>query len=439
MAGPRTPTGSLRRRASWSLVDQGLSSGSNFLLLFVVIWSSSTREVGAFSLAYTSFFFALAAIRGFALEPLTVRHASATVEHWRQATSCAVGTALAIATALAAATLVGAWAGGGVIGAVFAATAIMLPGLVVQDAWRQAFFAARRPGAACLNDLALLVVQVVGYVLLAQFSSVTMVSLILVWGAAASLAALLGAAQARVVPRPWRTREWHRENRDLGPAFAADHLASRGAEQLAMFAVGAVAGLGALGAVATARALFAPMTTVQSGLNAVAMPETARLHLAGRIQALRRFSLLYGGSMGLLMVLTGAALYLLPREVTVSLLQDNGDAARSVLVPMTVFSVLNAFALGLWTGLRGMQLAAPTFWARAGAGVVTLAAASLGAAYAGANGAVWGMALGAGTLGLAMVALLFRPPPAVREPATGDARQPTEAPELLTQPQPVRR
>jgi len=395
-------------RASWSLVDQCLSSGTNFLLLILVIRSTSTSEVGTFSLAYTSFFMALAVIRGFALEPLIVRYASASNDAWKEASSAAVGTALSLAVAIGGVVLAGALLGGGVVGTAFAAVAVMLPGLIVQDSWRQAFFCAGRPQSACLNDLAFLLLQISGYVLLARYAEFTVANLILVWGAAASAAAIIGSIQTRSLPAPAKTWSWYRENRALGPAFAADYIVNRGAEQIAMVAIAGVAGLSALGSVATARAFFAPMTTVQSGLNSFAMPESARMYVSGRVRELRKFSLVYGLLMGSLMLGAGCALFLLPQQLGVALFHDNWAPARQVLIAMTAFSVLNAVALGLWTGLRGMQLAKSTLYGRTAAGVVTLLATVLGAAYGGADGATWGLTFGAACLSLVMAFLLFR-------------------------------
>lgn len=426
-------TASIRHRAFWSLVDQCLSSGTNFLVLFLVIVTSTTSEVGAFSLAYTSFFFILAITRGFALEPLIVRYASAPTQEWRRATSSAVGTAGALAVGIAIPVLGLALIGGGVVGSSIAATAVVLPMLIVQDSWRQAFFCGGRPRSACVNDAVFLGLQVSGYLVLAQFVGFTVFTLILVWGTAAGVAAVVGAMQVRTVPNPARSRSWYRENRKLGPAFAADYIVNRGSEQLAMVAIAGVAGLSALGAVTTARALFAPMTTVQSGLNAVAMPETARMHLSGRSQELRRLALTYGLFMGFLMLCAGAALYLLPPNVGTDLLKENWEPARRVLVAMTVFSVVNAFALGLWTGLRGMQLARPTLYARAGAGLVTVLATVAGSAYGGANGAVWGLTIGAASLSLAMAYLLFRQLRAIPECSQLLAAQSEESCDVATQ------
>jgi O-antigen/teichoic acid export membrane protein len=403
-----SPATSLRHRALWSLIDQGLSSGTNFLMLFLVIRSSSTSAVGAFSLAYTTFFLVLAVIRGFAMEPLIVRYASATKDVWRAATSSAVGTALAVSVAVGLGTLVGGLISGGQVGSAFAALAVVLPGLIVQDSWRLAFFCAGRPRSACLNDLVFFVCQLAGYVAIARYNHFTVNNLILIWGLAAGIASIMGIISTGIIPRISRSLSWYRDQRDLGLAFATDYLAYRGSDQLAMLAIGGVAGLGGLGGVMAARSFFAPMTTVQTGLNAFAMPESARMNLQGRIRELRRFSLVYGLGLGGLMLAEGVGLYFIPPYFGVSLFHDNWLPARSVLIPMTAFSVVTAIAGGMWVGLRGMQVAKQTLYARSATGAASIIATVIGAKAGGAQGAVWGMTAGAIVLTAVMAALLYR-------------------------------
>lgn len=410
------PDGLSRSRAGWSLLDQSVSSGSNFLLLFLVIHVSSTVEVGAFGLAYTSFFLTSAAVRGLAMEPLLVRFASSHGEVWMNAAESATGLALSLAVLVSIPTLVVSIVLGGTMGTAFTALALMLPGLLLQDAWRLAFFSIGRAKAACSNDLVYLVVQLGAVVVLAGAGRLTMANLIFAWGGAAYAACLFGLCQSRLLPLPQRSLSWLREHKDIGPAFSADYIANRGAEQIALVAIGAISGLSGLGVITAARTFFAPLTTIQSGVNSFAIPELARLHTSGRLPLLRRATVSFGTTMAVLMILGGAVIALLPNSIGTALFHASWLPARDVLVPMTAFSAVNALGYGLWVGLRARQMAKPTLYARAVAGLLTIGTTSLGAYLSGASGAIWGMTAGAAIVAALLIALLARP--ASGEPTT---------------------
>lgn len=404
MASPKTP----RHRAVWSMVDQTVSSFSSFALLFLVIYTSTTVEVGAFSLAYTTFFSVQAIVRGLALDPLIVRFAASDQGSQRNATRSATGLVLGLAVAIATPTVLVGLLMGGPVGQSFAAIGVMLPGLLVQHAWRMAFFCFGQPQGALWNDLCYLGVQVLAFLYLAYTGNVKVVTLISAWGVAATVAAAFGMLQSGLVPDPLRALAWFRAQRDLGLAFAADYGVNRGGEQVAMIAIGVVGGLGNLGAVATARSLFSPLTTVQSGFSAFAMPEMSRMYLAHRVRELRTSSWLFGIASAAMMLLAGGILGVLPRDLGMQLFGRNWNPARNVLLPMTVFSALNAIGYAVWVCLRAMQIARPTLYVRSAAGVLTIAFAAGGALILGALGAAWGLVVGAAFLWGGLSSLLFR-------------------------------
>lgn len=404
---PYAPKTSLRHRALWSLADQVVSSGTNFLMLIMVIRNSSTDEVGSFSLAYLTFFLLLALVRGVALEPLVVRYSRSNPAQWQQGTRDATGLALTLSFCLGAVLACVGLGISGATGQALVALSIFLPGLLVQDAWRLAFFCIGKPKMAFLNDLLCLTLQVIGYLMLILFDHLTVTALIAVWGGAALCSAAVGSTQAGVTPAPRSSRRWLREHSDIGPSFAADAAINRGAEHVAMLCVGFFGGLAALGSVTAARTLFAPLTTLQSGLSSFALPEVARLHQSERRQEVRRLTWLIGSGMALLMLAAGLILYLVPEEVGATIFQENWTAARSILPAMATFSALNALAYGIWVGLRGCQVAKPTLYARGVGGAVTIGTTSAGALLTATEGATWGMAVGAAaTVGL--LAPLFR-------------------------------
>ena len=155
-----------------------------------------------------------------------------------------------------------------------------------------------------------------------------------------------------------------------------------------------IAGLGAVGAITTSRTLFAPLTTVQTGVNAYLMPEVSRHVAANDLERLRATVHALAGALAGLMVLTGLALLAVPDSIGVAALGQNWYAGMDLVVPMTVFSALNAVGFGYWAAMKALARARHVLVIRAVGGVCGVAAAIVGA-FHGARGATWGMAGGA--------------------------------------------
>ena len=83
----------------------------------------------------------------------------------------------------------------------FLALGLTLPGLLLQDSWRFAFFALGRGGQAFLNDTIWTVVLLPALVLLRLTGHANVFWFVFAWGAAAAVAAVVGPLQARVVPK----------------------------------------------------------------------------------------------------------------------------------------------------------------------------------------------------------------------------------------------
>lgn len=393
-----------RKQALWALADQMLSSASNFLLLIVVIRSSSATEAGAFGLAYATFFLLLMLGRAVSGDPMNVRHVSLGADAWRCSASRALGVSLCASLVLAVCLAAVAWATAGPLSASLAVLAAGLPGLLLQDTLRLCHFAAGDARSACMNDTWFLGIQIGLFAGLLTWASPSPVALLLAWGAAGTAAGSIGLVRSRLMPNVRSTRAWLGEHRDLIVPFAADYMTNRGAEQGASVATSTFGGLAALGAVTSARTIFAPATTVQTGLNAYLLPEIARLRIEGRAREVRSrmWALVWVSSA--LMLCTGAAAALVPPSVGDAVLGENWRHADAVLLEMTVFSTANAMAFSAWLTMRGLGEAVAVFRLRAVFGVQFVLGTALGAHVAGAEGAIWGMSVT--TMGLA-VATLF--------------------------------
>ena len=142
----RTDAGGGVRRLGWGLADQALSSLTNFALAILVARTVSTSALGAFGLAFTTYTITLGATRALCSEPLTVRHSATGEREWREGASAATGVALVLG-AIAGVLCVGAsFLFDGTLRPSLIVLGISMPGLIVQDTWRSAFFCHLRGG-----------------------------------------------------------------------------------------------------------------------------------------------------------------------------------------------------------------------------------------------------------------------------------------------------
>src|SRR3954447_10215801 len=237
-AGARRLPSGLARRAGWGFADQLLSSLSNFALSAAVAATVSARDFGTFTLAYAVYNVCVGVSGGLASVPLVVRYSAAAPTTFRAAARASVGTALVIgALAGAACVLVAALTDSALAGPLLA-LGLTLPGLCTQDAWRYSFATGGRPARAAANDGAWLLLQALAIVALLLAGSVSATSMVLAWGGAAAAAAALGCVQHGALPAPLEMRAWLREQRQLGPRYAAEAVLHRSSAWVALAVIG---------------------------------------------------------------------------------------------------------------------------------------------------------------------------------------------------------
>jgi O-antigen/teichoic acid export membrane protein len=264
-------------RLSWGISDQVMCSLTNFLLSAYIARNLGAAEFGSFSLAYVTYGFANNASRGLSIEPLLVRFSGAELKKWRRATGGCTGTALLVGLctgtiALTAGTLIG-----GTTGMAFLALGLMLPGLLLQDSWRYAFFAVGRGHHAFVNDTVWALVQIPLLVGLKMTGHASVFWFIVAWGAGAYVGAVLGMFQARVVPRLVGATIWLILHRDLGPRYMLENAGSNAASTVQSYSVSSILGLGAVGDVQAANVLMGPFKIILFGLGMITLPEAAHV------------------------------------------------------------------------------------------------------------------------------------------------------------------
>ncbi|QQC91847.1 hypothetical protein [Streptomyces alfalfae] len=387
------PAGSAKRalagRLSWGLADQAASSLSNFAVGVYVARSLGVTAFGVFSLAWVTYGLVLNVSRGLGTDPLMVRFSGVPEASWRGAAARASGTALGVGAALGAVSVVAGLGLGGRAGLAFACLGVVLPGLLLQDAWRFAFFAAGTGRKAFVNDVVWGVALVPALVVAARVGSVA--AFVLAWGGSAAVAAAYGCFQSGIRPRASGARAWLRDHRDLGSRYLVENVSNSGAAQLRAYGLGAIVGVGAVGVIRGAELLLGPFMAVLMGLSLVTVAEAARV-LRRDPHRLGRFCLLLGGAQAAAALLWGTALLLVPDRLGELVLGGVWSAAAELIVPVTLGVAGAGLGTGAAAGLRALGAAGRSLRSQLFASVCYVGGGLGGAAAAGTVGSAWGVA-----------------------------------------------
>jgi O-antigen/teichoic acid export membrane protein len=375
-------------RFGWGVADQAVSSLTNSAVSIYVARELGAVQFGAFSLAYVTYSFALNASRGLATDPLTVRFSVAELPTWRRAVASSTGTALVVGFVAAVCALGTAAGLAGTASRAFLALGLTLPGLMLQDSWRYAFFALGRGSQAFLNDTIWAVAMLPALVALKLTHHSDVFTFVLAWGLAANIAAAMGPLQARVAVRPSEVWSWISEHRDLGPRYLAENTANSGGGQLRTYGIGLFLGLAALGYVQTASLLMGPFFAILMGLLLVTVPEAARV-LHRSPQHLRKFCVLLGGGLALTALAWGGVLLLLlPRGLGHWMLGAIWRPTYPLVLPVTLWFVGMAAAVGASAGLRALGASRRSLFAQIVMSIGYVVSSLVGALLWGAMGAV---------------------------------------------------
>lgn len=394
----RTPRSLLRSgavramagRLSWGLGDQAVSSLTNFAVGLYVARSLGTFAFGIFSLVWVTYGVVLNVSRGLATDPLMVRFSAVPQERWRVGVASASGTAIAVGCATGLISLVAGLAAGGPLGNAFIALALVLPGLLLQDAWRFAFFARGEGKKAFLNDVACGIALVPSLVIAAHIG--TVVAFVLAWGIAAALAAGYGWFQTGILPHPREFAGWLRAQRDLSVRYLVENVSNSGASQLRAYGLGAIAGITAVGTVRGAEQLLGPFLALLMGLSLVTVAEGARV-LQRAPHRLKHFCMILGGGQAGAALCWGLGLLILvPDRAGRFVMGQVWDASSPLILPVTLAVVGASFATGAAAGLRALGAAKRSLRSQLIASLFYVTFGIAGAFLGGAAGSAWGVA-----------------------------------------------
>jgi O-antigen/teichoic acid export membrane protein len=268
------------------------------------------------------------------------------------------------------------------------ALAVVLPALLLQDTCRMAMFTIGKPAWAAAIDGLWTILQLgfIAVVLLAGRDEVWL--LILAWGIAAGVSALLGMGLLRVGPRCRDALVWFRAQRHLVRYLFPEYLLGLGAAQLGLVLVGVVASADDVGAIRAAQVLLGPLGIIATAAFQFSVPEMAsRPNLTPRQRA--AFGLGISAALGVITIAYVAVLLIMPDQFGAALFGDSWAGAAAVLLPMGLAALASCQANGPAGVLYAMGRAQWTFRINLVKGPFTLVLLLIGAALWAAPGAAW--------------------------------------------------
>jgi O-antigen/teichoic acid export membrane protein len=380
---------SATHRLSWGIADQGMSSLTNFLLSAFVARSLGAAQFGAFSLAYVTYGFAINASRGLAIEPLLIRFSAASLPTWRRAAAGATGTALLVGLVCGIVSLAVAPLIGGTTGEAFFALGLTLPGLLLQDSWRYAFFALGKGQHAFINDLVWAALQIPALVILKVTGHGQVFWFVLAWGAAAGVGAMVGSLQGKVLPSLTSAAQWLSRHRDLGPRYLVENTGTNSVTMLRSYSVTSVLGLTAVGDIQAASVLLGPFNIILFGVSIITIPEGARLLR----NSPRRFPVFCAAvSSGLILLAlpwTIGLLIAMPHGLGQLMLGKLWRAAYPLVLPTALAVMANCAATGANLGLHALGAARRSLRAVLITAVLIIVSAITGALLFGTEGTLY--------------------------------------------------
>ncbi len=388
------------RRISWGVADQAVSSITNFAVNIYIARNLGAVQYGAFGLAYVTYGFALNASRGLSTDPLLVRFSGAELPAWRRAVADSTGTALLVGLAASACVLGATFFLGGTTRQAFLALGLTLPGLMLQDCWRFAFFALGRGSQAFLNDIIWAAVLLPALLFLRLTGHADVFWLVFAWGGSAAIGAAVGPRQAQVTPRLSGALGWLSRQRDLGLRYMAEGTVNSAAIQLRSYGGGLIMGLAALGYLQAAVTLMGPLQMLIFGMGLVALPEAARI-LRRSPQHMPLFSGLLSAGLTVLALAWGLALLVaLPRGLGHWLLGPIWRPTYPLVLPTMLYFMGWCASLGAATWLHALAAARRSLRVAVITSAAYVSLSLVGAVLGGAVGSIRGAAAGAwiGTL-----------------------------------------
>ena len=419
--------GSWLRQGTWTILDQGLFAGANFVVNVLLARWLTPEEFGAFTVAFVVFLLAGTVHGGLLIEPMLVfgsgRFEGRTSAYLRALLRAHAAFAAVAGAALAAVGAV-AWAvWGPALGALFLTLAVVQGAVLMQWLLRRACYVVSRPDWAAWTGALYLALLVGGAVAAYHVGALTGPLALGLMGAASLVAAAVLAVRLGVHRAP-RDRRLAVEARavhvEYGRWAASTGVLEWGQVAVPVLALPLFVGLEGAGTLRALSNLALPAIQGFAALATLCVPAFVRARYGGTFR--QTFRQVAGGFAGLAVVYGGLVL-VLGGPVVEWLYGGTYVATPGMLVCLALLPVVVALANVLTAAVRSAERPSIVFRARSAAvGFAATAGIALTAAFG-----VVGALAGEVAAHVGEIAVLFRParasgdgPPAGLDAPGGD-------------------
>ncbi|MGI8773557.1 MAG: hypothetical protein ACR2KQ_00890 [Actinomycetota bacterium] len=384
---------------SWGILDQALSSATNFGLTILAGRILGPVGLGVVAVGFAAHLFFMVLHRALVTQPLVVS-SSDTSQRAVAATRAALTTTLVIGAISTVIMFVAGALLGGPTGLGLKLFSFWMAPAMVQDLWRGVLFRDGRGRAAAANDGVWLIGMLIALpVSLAAQSDWVVVA---TWGFGATAGALLGLVQTRIgFAAPSMSREWWlREAWPFGRWLAVEGFVYSAGLVGMYLLLSALLGPAAIGGIRAAQVLFAPLTLLGPALGLPGLPALSRAlrtsAAEARVLAAKLSTLLAGATLAYLL-LVGFA----DRSVLEFVYGRSFGRYGFLVWPMGTAQVITAVGAGALLLLRAARASGGLMISRLTTTGGTLLLVGILAGSAGIVAAAWG-AVAAAAMGTAV-------------------------------------
>lgn len=280
-----------QRRVTLTLLDQLVSSTSNFVTGVVVARLSGPAEFGRYMLMFTIWLVAVGVHRALITEPLIVTSRHVDVRRSLMARGLSADLLLGMFFSAVVATGGGVTlAAGAGIGMPMVALSPWFVPLLVQDYWRGMAFQHRRPGLALANDLVFAIVQIAVVGVFSLLGWRTASHMLTAWGLGAMAGALLGYRWFPAIGRLHEGKSFLTQTWSLSRWMLADFLTTFASHQSYVAFAALLLSQVDYGGFRAGYSLMGPVIVILHAAANVGLPEAARRANPEDPTPLRRFA-----------------------------------------------------------------------------------------------------------------------------------------------------
>ena len=379
------------------MVDQVLSSGTQFLLTILIAHVATAEIFGAASVVLIVQGLVLGIQRAFVGDVFLMRCRRIGIDPLREVSSAMVvsaGLGLVIAAVIALAGL----AIGGQVGPLLLLLAAITPVTFLHDLLRSLAFGRRRVVDALVVDGA----WMFGFVAVASYLIVTdqatASSLILAWGGGALLGFLVGVGSIMPLYRPSSVRALVRDERTRSLTFLADYSVNSGVSLVSFLILGFFMPLAEYGALRLARTAMTPPGNVMAGVRSLMLGRIAETRSDPR--SARRLRARVAPSFAAFASVYGAVVLLMPVSAGERLFGGNWAVARPLVLAVALGEVARFAAQPSIDIVRVLGTPSELLRTRLVSSGGSVLAVLGGGYFWGSEGVVWGGAIVMTTIGI---------------------------------------